>query len=140
MNNVLRNYTSEWERWAGAAGSFRRRRAAATAETEERQVFAIAPSVWLGRRLTSNSIRAARRSCARVCRESSEAVSSAAWAARSRRQSRQNVPSWERVQASGSATRLPSMRLTLTPQASQIHFDAFPLLFRIKRSCLKVAW
>ena len=38
--------------------------AAATAETEERQALAIAPSPWSGRRLTSNSISAARRSFA----------------------------------------------------------------------------
>src|ERR1700710_3111361 len=107
----------------GGAGSLRRWRAAATAETEERQALAIAPSPWSGRRLTSNSISAARRSLARTSIGlSSGAELSAACAARSRRQLRQKRPSSQRSQVSGSSTRLPSIWLIETPHWSQLHF------------------
>src|SRR5882757_154989 len=111
---------------------FSRRRAAATAATEERQALAISPSPWAGRRRTSNSIRAERRSFARSSSPLSwGAASRAAWAARSRLQIRQKVPSRLLVQLSGSCTFSPPIRPTETPQLSQVQRLASLLLVAV---------
>lgn len=82
------------------------------------------PSGWSGTRVTSNSIKAARRNFARAETElSSGAASSAASAARARLQTRQKTPSLVRAQVCGRGTGLWSMRPVLTPQLSQIHFS-----------------
>jgi hypothetical protein len=96
-----------------------------TAVTEERHALAIAPSVWLGVRLTSNSIRAVRRSFARDSRELSlGAAWSAASAARSRRHTRQSWPPFAFAQESGSGVGAPSIRPADTPQPSHVHLLA----------------
>jgi hypothetical protein len=98
----------------------------ATVDTEVRQAFAIAPSLCSGVRLTSNSIRAVRRSSARTATGLSLAADSIpASAARSRLQSRQYRPSAELAQVLGNGIGSPSMRLTETPHWVHVHFLAF---------------
>ncbi len=74
-------------------------------------------------RLTSNSTKAARPSPARTLRGLSlGADSTAALAARSRLQTRQNRPSAELAQVPGSGMASPSIRAVDMPHLSHVHF------------------